>query len=386
MARRKTARRPRVKIAGGNFTQENIDYTGFCPTWSDMAKLSPEEHYRRWQDGKRFYYIHFNTKELLAAIPEIFSKDWTDEQKEVFGTFTKWEVSPYVGAMCKMIQDGAYWWPDSKVWANVQIEKAFAKTVANRATEEVKGKKKETVQDRLNEIRSNIIADFNEFEDQLMVSGQLPTVNVLNFLRDKNVPQNIIGSIEDEFGERMAFLMEAHEGEDPQLVEGYSHYKKKDWKNWITWYNNILTDLSDYKRMKVNVKRKTRVKKPVSPDKLVRRLKYMRTFEDLGLTSIQPTELVQSQQAWIYNTKTRKLFKYIASDSDQVLTVKGTTLIGWDPKVSVGKTLRKPKEQLAAFYNAGKVQLRTFLDDIRATEVKGNGRINEHTILLKAFK
>jgi len=52
----------------------------------------------------------------------------------------------------------------------------------------------------------------------------------------------------------------------------------------------------------------------------------------------------------------------------------------------VAKTLRKPAEQLKQFADSGKVQLRTFLDKIKATEIKLNGRTNDQVILLKAIK
>ena len=39
--------------------------------------------------------------------------------------------------------------------------------------------------------------------------------------------------------------------------------------------------------------------------------------------------------------------------------------------------------QLAEFFKAGKVQLRKFMDGIKATETLLNGRINADTVLLK---
>jgi len=47
--------------------------------------------------------------------------------------------------------------------------------------------------------------------------------------------------------------------------------------------------------------------------------------------------------------------------------------------------LRKPEEQLKAFAKAGKVALRTFIKDIKAVEIKLNGRINTDTLLLLAM-
>ena len=45
--------------------------------------------------------------------------------------------------------------------------------------------------------------------------------------------------------------------------------------------------------------------------------------------------------------------------------------------------MRKPEDQLKEFKSAGKVALRTFLDDIKTTDTKLNGRCNLDTILLK---
>ena len=128
------------------------------------------------------------------------------------------------------------------------------------------------------------------------------------------------------------------------------------------------------------------MRKPPAPEKVVRKLKFLREFAELGLTSVRATEIVGANQLWIYNVKTRKLGVYNASTIDQQLSVKGSTVIGWDPKTSVAKTLRKPAEQLKQFADSGKVQLRTFLDKIKATEIKLNGRTNDQVILLKAIK
>ena len=74
--------------------------------------------------------------------------------------------------------------------------------------------------------------------------------------------------------------------------------------------------------------------------------------------------------------------KYVAEEF-QELGVKGTSITGFSQLLSVQKTLRKPEEQLKEFKSAGKVQLRRFLEDIRAVDIKLNGRCNEDTVLLK---
>ena len=110
-----------------------------------------------------------------------------------------------------------------------------------------------------------------------------------------------------------------------------------------------------------------------------------------SLASIDPTLIVGANELWVFNVKTRKLGKYIASNVDPKglardgtgLSVKGTTIIGFDETTSIQKTLRKPEDQLKEFKTSGKVALRTFLDDIKTTDTMLNGRCNPDTILLK---
>ena len=108
-------------------------------------------------------------------------------------------------------------------------------------------------------------------------------------------------------------------------------------------------------------------------------------------TNSAPDQIVKANELWVFNIKTRKIGKYIAKNIDPQgqqregtgLSVKGTTIIGFDEEKSIQKTLRKPDEQLQTFKSSGKVKLRTFLDDIKTIDTKLNGRCNPDTLLLK---
>jgi len=130
------------------------------------------------------------------------------------------------------------------------------------------------------------------------------------------------------------------------------------------------------------VNRAPRAKKAVPAEKLVAKLKYKKTDEPLKLVSINPADIIGTSELWIFNTKTRKLGRYVAAEFN-TLGVKGTSITGFDEFKSVQKTLRKPEEKLKEFKAANKVALRKFLDEINATDTKMNGRINEETVLLK---
>jgi hypothetical protein len=177
-----------------------------------------------------------------------------------------------------------------------------------------------------------------------------------------------------------------------QLKEGYVHLKKADIKNYRIAIGELLTAL-EFVIDTAKATRKPRKPKVYSADKIVAKLKYLKVDDKYKLASINPTEVVGASELWVFNTKTRKLGKYIASNIDPKgmkrdgsgLSVKGTTIIGFDEKLSIQKTLRKPEEQLKEFKAAGKVKLRTFLEEIKTTDTKLNGRSNLETVLLKVI-
>ena len=175
-----------------------------------------------------------------------------------------------------------------------------------------------------------------------------------------------------------------------QLKEGYAHLKKKHIEKYIDAVGYIFNEL-EFIIEKSKVNRKPRKKKVYSADKLVAKLKYLKVDSKYSLTSVNPEEIIKSNELWVFNVKTRKLGKYIAKNIDPLgqqrdgtgLSVKGTTIIGFDEQLSVQKTLRKPVDQLKEFKDSGKVKLRKFLEEIPTTDTKLNGRINPETVLLK---
>jgi hypothetical protein len=150
----------------------------------------------------------------------------------------------------------------------------------------------------------------------------------------------------------------------------------------ITAFYQEIVSACDMLGQEAKVNRKPRAKKVVPADKLVAKLKYQKTNEQLKLVSVNPADIVGAKELWVYNTKSRKLGKYVA-DEYKDLSIKGTSITGYNETLSVQKTLRKPEEQIKEFKAAGKVQLRKFLDDIKAVDIKLNGRINEEVLLLK---
>jgi hypothetical protein len=205
---------------------------------------------------------------------------------------------------------------------------------------------------------------------------------VLNLLKGKGAKAAHARVIKEFYSRNLAELEELASGKaDEQLKEGYSHRSKKQIRSLIAFYQEV-SSACDMLAQEAKVNRAPRKTKAVSKDKIVAKLKYKKSDEPLKLVSINPVDIIGSKELWVYNTKSRKLGRYVAGEFND-LGVKGTSITGFDEHKSVMKTLRKPEEKLKEFKSAGKVALRKFLDDINATDTKMNGRINEEIVLLK---
>ena len=200
-------------------------------------------------------------------------------------------------------------------------------------------------------------------------------------LRKKNLKFGDLDSEEDT------------DSEDRQLLESYEDMSDDVIQKGIKAYDNIF-QACDYMIGIANANRKPRKKKEKSPEQQVSKMQYKKEDADLNLKSIDPTEIIYAEALWVYNVKTRKLGKYVARTLDPRgmnrpgtgLTVKGTSIKGFDEENSIQKTLRKPEQQLKEFADSGPKKVLEFYDAIKTMGVKLNGRINNEVILLRAVR
>ena len=282
---------------------------------------------------------------------------------------------------------------DSTVWLRAEIVKVIEQGKHDidpdiEAAEKEAAKKDvytPSIQERVRESAMRMTEEIENAIESFQTDAENfdpKAFKVLNLLKAVEAKAAHARIIKEFYSKDLAELEELASGKgDEQLREGYSHRSKKQIKSLIAFYQEVMAACTMLGQ-EAKVNRKPRAKKAVPAEKVVAKLKYMKTNEPLKLVSISPTDIIGAKELWVYNTKSRKLGRYVASEFSD-LGVKGTSLTGFDEFKSICKTLRKPEEKLKEFKAAGKVQLRKFLDDINATDTKMNGRLNEETILLK---
>jgi len=245
------------------------------------------------------------------------------------------------------------------------------------------------IQDILKDKARDAAGELEGLFDEFITSGA-PTKHTyrpIDEVAKKNVMPQHISLLTEVWKKKQNEIEEVLKGVDGQLVQGYNHLNKIQLKNILKFIELVLGDLSSYISVK-KASKAPRARKAVPVEKIVAKLKYLKTFKDaaskLDLVSIHPIKLHGSSEAWVYDTAKRKLHHYVADDYSKTFTVKGNTLLGFDTAQSEVKTLRKPSEQIKEVLGS-KPAARKYFKDIKAVATTPNGRFNENMIILKAF-
>ena len=367
------------------------------PKWDGHESWNADQFMRHFRNTMDHYRLDYSGKDLKPKVvlwmqQNGYSKDQIKEFKDTKDSRSNLTMGSIAANLLKGMpavradfNDGR----DTTVWLREQIAKVVAEGKNDEVADETPAEDTPAVyvpsiQERL---RDAAYAMTEELEDALESFNQDPesfdpkAFKILNLLRGKQAKAAHARVIKEYYQRQYDEYLELQEGKCEQLKEGYSHLSKAQIKKITQFYSEIIS-ACDMLAQEAKVNRKPRAKKPTDKSKLVAKVKYLKQDDKLKLVSINPIDIIGAKELWVFNVKTRKLGKYVAAEFSD-LSIKGTSVINFDENKSVAKTLRKPEEQLKEFKAAGKVVLRKFLEDIKAVDIKLNGRINEDTILLK---
>jgi hypothetical protein len=243
-----------------------------------------------------------------------------------------------------------------------------------------------TIQDRLREKVSECAGELDGLFDEFVTSGAKMSADYkpIMTIRGMNVAPQMISVLSGIWQKKQAEFEAAIAGKDPQLVEAYSHLTKIQMRNVVKFCEAVINDCGAYVQIK-KVERKPRKAREVPPEKKAAKFKHIMEFAELKLKGLPAASLVDKSEAWLYDTKKRKLIHVVADDYAKVFTVKSNSIIGFSTVETQQKTVRKPAEALKALGAAGKPAARKIYKDLTTTETPFNGRGTENLIILKSW-
>jgi hypothetical protein len=243
-----------------------------------------------------------------------------------------------------------------------------------------------TIQDRLREKVRECAGEMEGMFDEFITSGAKLNADYkpVFLMRSMNISPQMVNDIKQIWQQKLVEFEQAVEGKIPDLVQGYGFLSKIQLRNCVKFCELVISDCGAYQQIK-KVERKPRKVKAVPPEKRAAKFKHIVEFAELKLKGLPASSLVDKAEAWLYDTKKRKLIHLVADSYAQAFTVKSNSVIGYSTAESQQKTLRKPADVLKLMSAAGKPAARRIYKDLTTTETAFNGRGTENLIILKSW-
>ena len=359
-------------------------YTGNEPTWAVQPledRLSKLTYAFNWY---HYFYSKKDAKDMIISYLD--RHDRAKDAKKIRGLSDS-QIVPTVGWLCRMVDLGLQLTAEEQKKLDSMLDQFLQhKQEVVEPVEEPDAAAKPNIQDRLRERVVECAGELEGLFDDFIISGAKLGADFkpVSVMRTMNIAPQLISYIKDIWQRRLTEFDAVVAGKDADLVAGYSHLSKIQLRNCVKFCELVLADCGSYIQLK-KVERKPRKVKPITPEKRAAKFKICTEFAELALKSLPASQLVDKSEAWLYDTKKRKLIHLIADEYAKCFTIKNNNVVGYSPSESLQKTLRKPAETLKAINTGGKPAARKTFKDIKATETAWNGRGSENLVILKAW-
>ena len=373
----------KIKLLNPRSSDTNI--LGMEPTW----QVQPTE-YRTSRLSKAFswYNYFYGKKDARDMIVNYLELQDRKADVRTLKSIPDSAIRLTTGWLCRMKMVGL----ELSETEQIKLDNLLKEILTSKQTEEVEsepaaeGPAKPNIQDRLREKVGECAAELDGMFDEFMMAGAKMSADYkpIMVIRGMNVVPQMISEISNRWKRKLAEFEEAVEGKDPLLVEAYSYLTKIQLRNCVKFCEAVINDCGAYVQIK-KVERKPRKVRAVPPEKRAAKFKIMAEFAELKLKSLPAASLVDKAEAWLYDTKKRKLIHVVADSHTQAFTVKNNSIIGFSTVETQQKTLRKPAEVVKAVQAAGKPAARKLFKDIKATETAWNARGTENLVILKSW-
>jgi hypothetical protein len=360
-------------------------YVGDEPLWRTQPTENRFTALSRAFNWYNYFYGKKEAKDFVAAYLETHDRSKDAKQIRSLGDS---QVRLTTGWLCRMSMMGL----DLSEHEQIKLDNMIAELLAikDAPKQEISTDDPEvpkaTIQDRLREKVSECLGELDGLFDEFVASGAKLNADYkpVSLMRSLNIAPQMISHVKDTWTRKLSEFEEAVVGKDPDLVKAYEYMTKTQLKNCVKFCELVISDCGSYVQIK-KVERKPRKVKPVSPEKKAAKFKICAEVLELKLKSLPAAQLVDKTEAWLYDSKKRKLIHVVADEYAKVFTVKNNAIVGFSTTETLQKTLRKPAEQIKAIQAAGKPAARKAFKDIKATETAWNGRGTENLVILKAW-
>jgi hypothetical protein len=358
---------------------------GMEPTWKTQpteGRISAFSHAFSWYN---YFYGKKDARDMIVNYLEAHGRK---DDVRTLRRIPDSSIRLTTGWLCRMSQVGL----ELTDHEQIKLDNLLREILESKQDEEVAevpvddSVPRITIQDRLREKVSECAGELDGLFDDFVASGAKLNADYkpVVLMRSLNIAPQMVNDIRQIWTRKQAEFDAAVEGKDADLVQGYSFLSKVQLRNCVKFCELVISDCGAYVQIK-KVERKPRKVRAVPPEKRAAKFKILAEFAELKIKGLPAASLVDKAEAWLYDTKKRKLIHVVADSHAQAFTVKSNSIIGFSTVESQQKTVRKPADVLRALGAAGKPAARKIYKDLTTTETPFNGRGTENLIILKSW-
>jgi hypothetical protein len=395
MARRAkvaTARKPKPKVRLGKsaVASLNIKYYGNEPSVDDT-----DFHYET-----AYTWYNYNITDFKLA-------------KEFLLTYLEETHNEHLSKISKIDEKTIYGYISTTCWRarltsmgltlpSIEIDRLnadliFIQEKDAQLKEENTSRKYSEISPALSERNIEVINAIEDALDIFKIGTFNPKFDIQKCFNDNNIPEQLHGLFHSKILKDYSDILTLNVNND---ISTFEDWTKKDIESRQMLIKNILIGINgsidpvkkERKERAIAVPKTTdnvvkvraaRKKKPVPVSKKTAKIKYQEIDEELGIKSLKPEKLLNAKEAWIFNTKYKKMEYYY---SDTGLDLKGASIIKFDETKSMGKKIgTRTKEKLNEFMTSSKLRLPKLLEGIKTLPLTNSGRMSENSVILRVF-
>ena len=226
----------------------------------------------------------------------------------------------------------------------------------------------------ISEAASIIESWIDEYIEALQSNKNIKRKNVKTVIDFYRVKPREAKEVSLHFEKLLHELNSVIDQSDEDLIEGWDYLNMTKLKRLQNYLELIVNEF----KIRGTI---TRRKKKITPEKMVKSVKYMVEDKELG-ESIEPQNIIGARAVLLYNVKQKKISFY---SSESGLSVHGTTLKNFY-KAIVKKCGRKPTTWIKKLASSAINRMINEINNLKAEQQQATGRINKDTLIMRIIK
>ena len=213
----------------------------------------------------------------------------------------------------------------------------------------------------------------DEYITALQTNSNVVRKNVKSLIKTNRVKPREAKKIAEHFRRFLDEVNSVLEDKDEDLAEGWSYLNHTKLKRLQGYLETIVDEFA----VAGTIKRR---KKKVTPEKLVKSLKYLPEFKNVS--SVDPVSIIGAKEVLLYNTKQKKIALYASADG---MSIKGSTMQNFTSGI-IKNCGRKDLDWVLMMSKCAAMQMRNQINTLNAKELPLTGRINKDTLILRTLR